>query len=223
MKNVISALVIFFLSLFIISCDTTESDDDPNSLGGDTNVTLSQVGNTIETGSVNINGTTYDIGGVFEVTANNNGVATLKVSADLRNVPGLKVFNDFIPASMKDGTGKINTSVQFKVTTEGIQDNLNVDGKLHTMVKYNAKVGDQYQLKTSNGKTITREVTERTDQDDFPYGFMYIKTIKVEQDSRIPGIKKFVYRLNHKFGLVYVQIIMDDGSSAYVYLYPNNY
>lgn len=223
MKNLISILVVFLISFFIISCDTTESDDDPNSLGGDTNLPISQVGNTVETGNVNINGTTYDIGGVFEVINNNNGVVTLKVTADLRNVPGLKVFNDFIPSKMKDAAGKINTNVQFKVTSEGMQDNLNVDGKLHTLVKYNANVGDQYQLKTSNGKTITRQVTERTNQDDFPYGFMDIKTIKVEQDSRITGIKKFVYRLNHKFGLVFVEIIMDDGSSASVYLYPSNY
>jgi hypothetical protein len=103
-----------------------------------------------------------------------------------------------------------------------MQDNMNADGKLHTLVKYDANVGDQYKLTTSNGKTITRTVTEKTNQDDFPYGFYNIKTIKVEQDSRVPGIRGFVYRLNHRFGLVFVEIIMEDGSTAKLYLYSQN-
>jgi hypothetical protein len=219
MKKLLPVLLVLSIPFFFTTCDTTESNDDPNSLGGDPDLTLGQVGNTFETGSLRIGNNSYDINGVFEVTNNNSGVVDIKVNADLSQVPALAAFNDFIPASMKDANGKINCNVQFKVTTEGMQDNLNVDGKLHTLVKYNAKVGDQYQLKTSNGKTITRQVTERTDQDDFPYGLMLIKTIKVEQDSRIPGISKFIFRLNHKFGLVYVEIVMEDGTSAYIYLY----
>ncbi|HET54142.1 MAG TPA: hypothetical protein ENN33_02875 [Ignavibacteria bacterium] len=222
MKKSFLIFISLIFSLFIISCDTTEPDDDPNSLGGDTNVPISQVGNVVSTGSVTIGNQSYDIGGEFEVISNNNGLATLQVKADLRNVPGLSAFNDFIPSSMKDANGRVNTTVQFKVTSEGMQDNMNVDGKLHTLVKYNAKVGDSYKITTSNGKTITRTVTERTDQDDFPYGFFNIKTIKVEQDSRVPGVRNFVYRLNHKFGLVFVEIIMEDGSSAKVYLYSAN-
>lgn len=219
MKKLLPVLLVLSIPFFFTTCDTTESNDDLNSLGGDPDLTLGQVGNTFETGSLRIGNNSYDINGVFEVTNNNSGVVDIKVNADLSQVPALATFNDFIPASMKDANGKINCNVQFKVTTEGMQDNLNVDGKLHTLVKYNAKVGDQYQLKTSNGKTITRQVTERTDQDDFPYGLMLIKTIKVEQDSRIPGISKFIFRLNHKFGLVYVEIVMEDGTSAYIYLY----
>lgn len=222
MKSLRFVFTVLIFSFIFISCDTTDSNDDPNSLGGDPNVPISQVGNIISSGYVSIGNTDYDIGGVFEVTSNNNGVATIKAKADLRQVPGLAVFNDFIPSSMKDANGKIDCNVQFKVTTEGMQDNLNVDGKLHTLVKYDAKVGDQYQLKTSNGKTITRQVTERTDQDDFPYGYYNIKTIKVEQDSRIPGVSKIAYRLNHKFGLVYIELLMEDGTSAYVYLFSVN-
>lgn len=222
MKYFYAFLSTVLLSIFLISCDTTDSNDDPNSLGGDTNVSFSQVGNTVNMGNLNIGNNSYDTGGVVNVTKNDNGIATLHVQADISNVPGLSAFNNFIPASMKDANGKINCNVQFKVTTEGMQDNMNVDGKLQTLAKYDGKVGDQYQLKTSNGKTITRQITERTDQDDFPYGLMLIKTIKVEQDSRIPGISKFVFRVNHKFGLVYVQLYMEDGSSAYIYLYSVN-
>lgn len=222
MKRLYLIGTVLFLSFIIFSCDTTESDPDPNELGGDTNVGIGEVGNVVSTGSVRIGNNSYDIGGEFEVISNNNGVATIQVKADLRQVPELEVFNNFIPASMKDASGRVNTTVKFKITSEGMQDNMNVDGKLHTLVKYDAKVGNQYKINTSNGKTITRTVTERTNQDDFPFGFFNIKTIKVEQDSRVPGITNFIYRLNHRFGLVFVQILMEDGSSADVYLYSQN-
>lgn len=222
MKKFAGLLLTLVITFLIYSCDSTDPEDDPNSLGGDPNVTFSQPGNVISTGQVTIGGNSYDVGAECNIVSNDNGVATLQVTADLQQAPELAAFNDFIPASMKDADGKINTTLRFKVTSEGIQDNMNVDGKLHTLVKYNAKVGDKYQLSTSNGKTITRTVTERTDKDDFPYGFFYIKTIKVEQDSRVPGISKFVYRLNHRFGLVFAQIVMEDGSSASFYLYSQN-
>jgi hypothetical protein len=44
----------------------------------------------------------------------------------------------------------------------------------------------------------------------------------LEQDSRIPGIKKFVYRANHKFGVVYLEMVADDGSTMSTYLYSKN-
>lgn len=223
MKNLLSYILILLISIFIISCDTAESDDDPNSLGGDPNLTLGGVGNTITTGSLIIGGNTYDTGSLVQITKNVGGVATIKLNMNLTQVPGLAAFNNFIPQSMKDTQGRINTELLFKVTSEGIQDNMNVDGKMHTMVKFGAKVGDEYQLQTSNGKTITRRVTGRSDNDDFPYGFMLIKTLTVEQDSRIPGVQKFVYRFNHKFGLVYAEMYLDDGSKASMYFFPTNY
>lgn len=219
MKQFYSCIFLLVFSLLFFSCDSTEPDDDPNSLGGDPNVEISQVGTVYSTGQVTVGGQSYDVDGEFEIINNDNGLATIQVGADLSRVPELSAFNEFIPASMKDASGRINTTVKFKVTSEGMQDDLNVDRKLHTLVKYDAKVGDKYQITTSNSKTITRTVTERSETDDFPYGFYYIKTIKVEQDSRIPGISGFVYRLNHKFGLVYVEIKMEDGSSANFYLY----
>lgn len=77
-------------------------------------------------------------------------------------------------------------------------------------------------MSKSDGKTITRTVTARSDVDDFPYGFYYIKTITIEQDSRIPGIQKFVYRANHKFGIVYLEIYLEDGSKVSSYIFAPN-
>jgi hypothetical protein len=147
---------------------------------------------------------------------------TAHFTADLTTDPRLAKFNALLPQSAKDASGRLDTDVKFRVTTEGVQDFFNKDQAAHTLVKYSANVGDTYAVTKSDGKTITRTVVARSDQDDFPYGLMTIKTITLEQDSRIPGIKKFVYRANHKFGIVYVEIVADDGSSTSTYLYSLN-
>lgn len=121
-----------------------------------------------------------------------------------------------IPANLKDATGKLNTTVKYKNTSEGILDYTNKDGKPFVIVNYSSNVGDKYTLTKSDGNTITRTVTAKSETDDYPVsgGFMLIKTMKVEQDSRIPGVTKIVYITNHKFGLVAIQVFMDDGTSS---------
>ncbi|MEI7828498.1 MAG: hypothetical protein WCI31_01945 [Prolixibacteraceae bacterium] len=47
---------------------------------------------------------------------------------------------------------------------------------------------------------------------------MLIKTMTVEQDSRIPGVNKIVYITNHKYALVAVVIYMNDGTSTKISL-----
>ncbi len=226
MKRFAGYLFILFLTMLLSSCDKVNSSDqnkDPNVIGGETNIALAEVGNTASTGNVYIGNQSYDINSSFEVIKNDNGIATIKVSADLSGVPGLGAFNNFIPAEMKDADGKINTEVKLKITSEGIQDFFNKDKKLHTIVKYDGSVGDQYKLAKSDGKTITRTVTAKSTDDDTPYGLMYIKAFTVEQDSRVPGIKKFIFKVNHKFGLVYFSIVAEDGTSASTYIYPYKY
>jgi hypothetical protein len=66
-------------------------------------------------------------------------------------------------------------------------------------------------------------VTAVSSTDDYFWNWMYIKTVTVEQDSRIPGVARIVYNANHKFGLVGVDIYMEDGSVVKVPIYPYNY
>lgn len=212
----------FIVSLsFFIGCDKDESND-PNSLGGDVNTGISNVGDEFGLG-VKVGNDYVDLNDQIVVKSNNNGLVTLNVKANVSQAPKIKQLLDKIPIDVYDANGNIDIDVQFKVTTAGIQDFFNKDNKPHTLVKYDAKVGDQYKLTKSDGKTITRTVTARSDVDDFPYGFWYIKTITLEQDSRIPGIQKFVYRANHKFGIVYVEIYLEDGSKVSSYVYAPNY
>lgn len=226
MKYLFIVLFSLLVSITFIACDKDENNSkDPNVIGGETNIGINTVGNTFGA-SVKVGNNYYEVGDSIYIVSNNNGIITLKVKADLTQIPGLSVINNAIPSSYKDQDGKVNVNLTFKSTSEGIQDFgfFNKSGKYHTIAKYDAAVGDSYPLKKDDGTNIERRVTERTNQDDFPYGFYNIKTIKVEEDPKIPGIKNIVYRVNHKFGLVWLEIEMEDGSkaSSYFFCYYNN-
>ena len=216
----------FLISLALFSFSSCNMIDDlkedDNELNGDTDIPLNKEGNTFAT-TTYINGNYVESETSISITQNDDGVVRMAVVADLTKFPQLAGFNDMIPDIYKDSQGRLNTETKYKITSEGIQDYTNVDQEPYTMVKYDCKVGDTYKLEKSDGNTITRTVTAKSSEDDFPYGFMYIKTTTVEQDSRIPGISKIVYRFNHKFGLVYAEVIAEDGSTASSYFYPSNY
>lgn len=204
----------------VFSCGASGGSD----LGGATDIPYTKPGQVVTTlGGVQVGGTFVDVGASATLVSSKDGIATFKVVADLTQNVTLKKFNDLIPASAKDSSGKINTEVKFKLTSEGIADHFNKDGKPHTLVKYGAAVGDTFALTKSDGVTITRKVTAKSTTDDFSWGFLNIKTVTVEQDSRIPGIKKFVFQANHKFGLVSVQVVADDGSTLTTALSPKLY
>lgn len=206
------------------------SDDDD--LGGTTSIPLNQVGNQIPTGQINFAGASYDVGSALAVTANQNGLVTLRLTADLSNAPALQTKVNAMATSLAGvggwaagflSGGAIDMSFKLRVTSEGIQDYFNADKRQQTLVRYDARVGDTYRLTLSNGTTVTRTVTGVSTQDDFPYGLMLIKTITVEQPSHIAGVTKFVYRANHRFGLVWVQAQLTDGTTLSYYLFPQNY
>ncbi len=209
-------LTLLFAAL-LLGCGTAGPTSYPD-LGGSTDVPLGSMGQVVTTlGGVKLGADFIDVGASATMTKNEGGLATFKVVADLSKDARLKKWNDLIPASAKDASGKLDAEVKFRVTSEGIQDFFNKDKKQHTLVKYGAQVGESWPLTKSDGVTITRKVVARSDQDDFPYGFFNIKTLTVEQDSRIPGIKKFVYRANHRFGIVYVEVVAEDGSTLSLY------
>lgn len=216
----VKILGLILLGFLFFACDKDESSD-PNSLGGDVKTEISNVGDEFSL-AVLVGDQYVNLNDQIKVISNNNGLVTLNIKANVSQAPKIKQLLDKIPGNVYDTQGNIDANVQLKVTTEGIQDFFNKDQKPHTLVKYNAKVGDQYKMSKSDGKTITRTVTARSDVDDFPYGFYYIKTITIEQDSRIPGIQKFVYRANHKFGIVYLEIYLEDGSKVSSYIFAPN-
>ncbi len=212
MKKIFYLLLIVTLSVVFTSCDQLfGSKEGPNDLGGNTNVDYAQPGSTF-TGSIKIGDNYLDVINNMAVTKNDNGIATIHINAKTKDITQLQPYLSLLPPSAFDDSGNISADFKLKITTDGIQDYFNKDGKAHTIVKYNSNVGDKYQLTKSDGTTITRTVTGKDTSDVFPWGLYLIKTITVEQDSRIPGISKIIMKANHKFGLVFISFVMDDNS-----------
>lgn len=203
----------------VLACSNNDSQGE---LGGSTDVAFSAPGNVISSGTITAGGVSLSATASMQVISNDSGVATMHLTADFANSPELTKYNALIPAKFKDSSGRIDTNVDIRVTSEGIQDTLNRDEAFFTLVKYGSPVGDTYKLTKSNGVTVTRTVTAKSEVDDFPYGLYNIKTMTIEQDSRIPGVKKLVFRANHKFGVVHFQVVAEDGSTAETYLYSAN-
>ncbi|MBK8212568.1 MAG: hypothetical protein IPK71_02365 [Myxococcales bacterium] len=215
--------LVVMVTLAGLSCSSSTTEDIPlDTLAGDTNVPQAQVGNVISLGTVKLGADNVDIGARMTITKNEGGLVTAKVTADPTKDPRIAKFAALIPSSAKKPDGTIDTEVKFRVTTEGVQDFFNKDGKPHTVVKYAGNVGDTYKISKSDGTVITRTIVAKSDKDDFPYGFFDIKTMTIEQDSRIPGIKKIVIRANHKFGIVHVEAVADDGSTMSSYVLSKN-
>ncbi|MEN6512045.1 MAG: hypothetical protein ABFD00_09485 [Chloroherpetonaceae bacterium] len=211
------------LSLVLYSCNTVDNEG-PNELGGNTDIPIAQVGNTFWL-STNFNGTYYDLNETIEITKKDGGVVIIHLKATIPDDPNLKQFASYLPPYFFDENGNIDMEIKVKMTSEGIQDYLNKDQKPHTLVKYDCKVGDKYQLTNSDGTTITRTVTSKSDKEDFLHGSVKIKTIKIEQDSQdfgIPGIKKIIFKANHKFGLVWVSFEKEDGTSYSSHVFSSN-
>lgn len=216
MKKIFFLVCSLALTFGLNSCNLTDSEG-PNELGGSTDIPIAQVGYNFAL-STKIGGEYCDLKDTITVVKNEGGVQIISVKATVPDDPTFKQYASYLPSFVFDEPGHINTEFKIKMTSEGIQDFFNKDQKAHTIVKYDCKVGDKYQITKSNGVTITRTVVAKSDKDDFPYGFMNIKTITVEQDSRIPGIKKIVFRANHKFGLVWVSFEMEDGTTNSSYI-----
>lgn len=221
-KNTLLSISVFLL--FVSSCGTDPENEDNNNLSGDTDIALGEVGNTGYT-VIGMNGDYTRLDGI-EITENDNGIVNIHINTDISNISGLDNMSDLVSSiypGFQSEDGKLVTDLKYKITSDGIQDYNNVDGKAHTLVKYDSNVGDTYTVNLANGNTLTRKVTAKSTEDDFQWGFYYIKTITVEQNAIAPGISKYRFRANHKFGLVFVEAIMEDGTSTEMYVYPSNY
>jgi hypothetical protein len=232
-----------------ISCSDTATG--PNDIGGETNLDLTQVGNTF---SAYLDVTNEVIPGLdhmndsIVITKNDNGIVTthVLVGFDTAFVSGLDsaLGTKSLPWSAKlaildtyldrygatiDTTNKLAMKVNFdlkmKVTSEGIQEFVHSKGDLSrpfTIVKYGAAVGDKYQFVRDDGVTVTRTVTYKSATDDYPLGFWQIKVIKVEESASDPLMEKVTYYTNHKFGLVGVVFLTKNGRELKIGIFPPN-
>lgn len=217
MKNIVLFLG---FGLIMASCSSFDFGGSQSSkIDGTTDVPMNKVGTTFSP-TIKIPGSIFAVSASAEVTKVVGDVTTIKFVAPL---PSNQPLLSGIKPKYKDAQGNLNCEGTFKITDEGILDFNNKDHEPFVLVKFDAKVGDKYKLKMSDGTTITREVVRKSTDDDFFWGGMVIKTIDVEQDSRIPGVSKLVYFTNHKFGVVAVRAHMEDGTTSQVDFSPSAY
>jgi hypothetical protein len=210
-------VILIVMTLLATSCKKSVVSDSTDSLlGGSTNIPLNTIGNEFAD-YVMIGNSFYNANASLRVTSINNGITTIKCVGTLPDTSPLK---DLIPSAFKNSSGNIDGELRFKNSSEGILDYSNADHKPQLMVKYDGSVGDEYVLEKSNGTKITRTITSKSTTDDYDFNGIMIKTMTVEQDSRIPGIKKIVFRFNQHYGLISVKIIMDDDSTSELFLCP---
>ena len=202
-------LVSALLFSIISSCDLIESIKPNGDIGGTQSV-MGEVGNTFSLGTIS---------GISSATAEvktlSSGVSTITATATISD-PTLLTIAKNIPDLIVDGN-KVSVTKKYRITDEGIQ-NVYEDGNF-TLVKYSDKVGQKYTHKV-DGKTVTREIEYISTDDEYPYGFMQIKVIKIAETGRgIAGVSKIEYITNHTFGLVGFKTYFEDGSSKEVRFY----
>jgi hypothetical protein len=210
---------VLLLSLTLIvlceSCDKLFDKDDPGTLNGDQSA-IGEVGATTESSSAEIAGVSNFSASVIALKS---GVSTFTGSATVKNdilknlvanIPGISIVGDKVST----------TGMDFKITTDGIE--LKTGPGAGIWVKYDSNVGDTYPI-GSTGKV--RTVVAKTGVDDYPYGFMLIKVVQVEEKPdylKTGGVSKITYVANHKFGLVGVKFTLDDGSSVTFPIYNSS-
>lgn len=202
-------LIIISSSLLLTSCDLIEEAIIGSKLGGEQSA-IGQVGVTVTSSSAQINGVsniqasvTSLSGGVSNYTGSAT-VANSSIVSTLSNLPGVSVSGNTVTV----------TGIKFKSTTEGIESIYGFDPGI--IIKYSSSVGDKYDILGSSTK---REVTAKSTSDDFSWGGMMIKVIKVEENINRGGVQKITYYGNHKWGMVSVRFDFDDGTYSQFPIY----
>jgi len=202
--KVLSLIILFSVFATFSSCEK----DDLSVLGGSQSP-IGEVGHSITWGS--IQGVTVK---GMTVTKLDGGVSTFSCSGSTTNstyVDLLKMVpTERFPGTVTISGNSVSATVNAKITDEGAQVIFN-DGAKLTLVNYNGKVGDKYSAKVG-GVTLENEVIAKSTEDDFYWGGMYIKVMKVRYTSHTPGILHVDAIYNHKFALVGLDIYFEDGS-----------
>lgn len=113
-------------------------------------------------------------------------------------------------------------TIEGKITSNGIYDYVysNGDkGKPFTLVKFDAKVGDQWEYNVGD-KKVVRKVVKKSTEDDVEYLWWLVKTIDVEEtiptgtivNGNASEIKKILWKFNHKFGFIEATVTKTDNT-----------
>ncbi|MDZ7717322.1 MAG: hypothetical protein U5K72_00705 [Balneolaceae bacterium] len=221
MKRIMYFFMTTMVFIVLSSCGLLDGNDDDSGtspLGGDPSP-MAALGNEFSLYAAGL--------GVSEsnavVTYQSDDIATITASGKVTD-PMMKSILELSPTfEMESQSSDVYSgTIKIRLTSKGIQD-IYEDGSPFTLINYGAKKGDTYKKKV-NGKTITRKVTKVSKDDDYEYGFIYIKVIEVEETGNgIPGVSKIKYVGNHLFGFVGMEIFFEDGSTKRATVISDNF
>jgi hypothetical protein len=208
MKKILSFILIL-TAISLTSCDIIEEAILGTTLGGEQSA-IGQTGVTVTSSSAAINGVSN-----FQasVTSLSNGVSNYTGSATIANTSILNTLSN-LPGVTVEGNTVTVTGVKFKSTTEGIESIYGFDPGI--LIKYSSSVGDEYNIVGSSNKRV---VVAKSTTDDFYWGGMQIKVIKVEEPINRGGVRKITYFGNHKWGMVAIRFDFDDGTYSQFPIY----
>lgn len=186
------------IAMAFVSCKKDKSD----SIGGSQSP-IGAVGVTISSSSTAIAGVSAITGKVKTLS---DGVSTFSGSAVVTNATIRNIIASYSLAVVSGNNVTID-GVKVKFTSEGIESIAPLEAGI--IANFSSTVGDTYPC--GSGK---RTVTAVSSTDDFAWGGMLIKVIKVEETPNKLGVKKIIYFSNHKWGLVAVEFTFDDNSVA---------
>lgn len=218
LKNLFRIIVPAFLLLLVSACDT-EGTGKKMTIGGDTDYVENQVGATAK-GVTTLDGASIaDI--QSKVVENSGGMTTFETTIPVpptlqgkEQLLGdqfvMELLGQSVTSYMESGN-KVKLRIKAINSSEGFAL-INSTGKQVVIMKYDANEGDKWSHKREDGKTVEFKVTHHSTTDDYRYGLFNIKVVKVEHLSIQPGYSKVVFIGNHKFGLVGIELYLEDGS-----------
>jgi hypothetical protein len=199
MKKSIFSVLLLLCILVFNGCDLLKTNDETT----DPSKTMGKVGNYWD---LNCTGFTAS---KITVDSNSDG-----------NVVGSVLYN-----------GK-TYQLEGKITDKGVYDYVYSNGdknKPFTLVKFDAKVGDQWEFKVGT-QTVVRKVVHVSTADDTFYGMLMVKTIDVEETIptglQVKGaatqFTKILWKFNHKFGFIMATGTKTNGTTVNLYSYSTN-
>lgn len=115
-------------------------------------------------------------------------------------------------------------SVAGSMTTTGLADYFYSNGdktKPYTLVNFNDPVGTQYKFNVGTSQVVRTVIAKSTTNDFYVSALgMYIMTSEVKEDvpagltvnGKLTKTKTVYWEINHKFGVVYAEVIQTDGT-----------
>lgn len=221
MKSLSKSILFLFLGVILFTSCDKNSPGRKMTIGGNTDFGENKVG--FKASGLSTLGNTNLPQTALEVVGNNKGTITLQFTAPLNNDLRQKIDKfgnsylqgefDKYKSDFIDANGNLSAKGDFINSDEGVAF-IDPKGNQAVIMKYDSNVGDKWTYTNIHGNKFDFEVNHKSTTEDYSYGFFQIKVVKVEvkQKSFNPGYSKIVYIGNHKFGLVGMEVYLEDGT-----------